>query len=296
MASFIWITEQEKKDNTNTIWLIEEPESYLHPNLCENVNKILKDLSKISKVVITTHSLGFVPHSPKEILGTQIESGQTKLTKFKLYSEATEKIRESLGVKMSDFLNLAPYNLFVEGPTDKEYIEKVLDILDKKEVSSEIRKILDKRDQILIYELGGVTQLSGFLKANWQFIVNERKSITILDGDEAGDKVRRELQGYFGKKKIRFEYNKDYISLTNGQAIEYMFPDEWIKELNQEQSSWYKTFSLDFQENLQPFSIHDNKKKQYMTYMLEKAKLEENLEWASKWESLLNIIAKNFEL
>ncbi|WP_210679054.1 hypothetical protein, partial [Pseudomonas chlororaphis] len=45
------------------IWLIEEPETYMHPSLAYQSSKILDQLSSISNVIKTTHSLSFMPQS-----------------------------------------------------------------------------------------------------------------------------------------------------------------------------------------------------------------------------------------
>lgn len=294
LASFVWITKQELLHNQNVIWLIEEPESYLHPNLCDSVLEILNKLSNLSNVIITTHSLAFVPQNPNLIIGTANSNGSTIFNKFTNYNEATNNIRESLGVRFSDFLNLAKFNIFVEGPSDKTYITSVMEKLSKYSISPAIDKLCSIRDQILIYELGGVSQLAGFLKANWEFIQKERNSIVVFDGDDAGDKARRELQGYFSNKSIPFTHNSDFLTIKNGFAIEYMFPDEWIKILYSEHNSWFVNYSLDFEGNLQPFKIKDEKKENYMNYMLEKANIQSDYNWANKWVLLLGIISKKF--
>lgn len=72
-------------------------------------------------------------------------------------------------------------------------------------------------------EFGGVSQLGGFLKGCYEFISKDVPVISVFDGDEAGVKERTRLQSYFGKKQIRFESNKDYISVRSGFAIEGLF-------------------------------------------------------------------------
>ena len=64
LASFLWITKEEAKISKNTIWLIEEPESYLHPELAESCHRMLEKLRSESLLVTTTHSLGFVNQDP----------------------------------------------------------------------------------------------------------------------------------------------------------------------------------------------------------------------------------------
>lgn len=59
LSSFKWITQQQK--NKNVIWLLEEPETFMHPSLAQKCSKILEQLSEISTVIKTTHAINFIP-------------------------------------------------------------------------------------------------------------------------------------------------------------------------------------------------------------------------------------------
>jgi AAA ATPase domain len=119
LASFLWITKEEEKINKSTIWLIEEPESYLHPELADSCFKMLERLREKSLLVTTTHSLGFVNQDPSMVVGTICNSGETKINQYETYVEATYSIRKSLGVRFSDYYNLGLMNVFVEGKSDR---------------------------------------------------------------------------------------------------------------------------------------------------------------------------------
>src|SRR5699024_9656332 len=51
LASFLWITKEELNLKKRTIWLIEEPESYLHPQLAESCHRMLEQLRSESLLV-----------------------------------------------------------------------------------------------------------------------------------------------------------------------------------------------------------------------------------------------------
>lgn len=296
-ASFEWITKQEFSDGMSVLWLIEEPESYLHPKLYEKVNSILSNLQKITQVVKTTHSLSFVPNSNKGVLGTELQDGQTKMLTYNTFQEATQSIRDSIGVKFSDFLNLAEYNLFVEGITDKQYIDKVLEELDSiEEIDSNIRKLVKMRKDILVYNLDGTSQLEGFLRANWKFIKRERKAVSIFDGDQAGKKAIRNLNSYLNRNTIPFNANQDYIILSDGFEIEYLFPDDWIMEVHNEHPGWFESYALDMEDKIISLEIMDGRKNKYMSYMFRKIETSECNDWISKWLILLGKIANIFGL
>ncbi len=136
---------------------------------------------------------------------------------------------------------MSEYNIFVEGITDKEYIELVLSKLaeDYENLSDSLKHLVDMRENLLIYDLGGTSHLVGFLRFNWRFIKNERNAISVFDGDDAGKKAVRELNGYLNGTGTSFNANQDYIMLPNGFEVEYLFPDEWIKQANEEHKGWF---------------------------------------------------------
>lgn len=130
LAAFRWITKQEMADGKKVLWLLEEPESYLHPHLASNCNAILDNLSKDSTVIKTTHAMAFVPQDPAHVSGTLLnEKGRTEVRSYKTFSEAVSEIRSSLGIRFSDFYNLDLYNVFVEGPSDREVFQWFLGLV-----------------------------------------------------------------------------------------------------------------------------------------------------------------------
>lgn len=198
LSSFAWITKQEKALNKTSIWLIEEPESYLHPELANSCNNILKSLSEIAHLVTTTHSLTFVPQEPRNIIGTEIIDGYTRCKSFSTYTDATSSIRNSLGVKLSDFFNLGLLNIFVEGKSDRELFKWVLDTVKPKTKHNSILRYEWKNVRNAEFlDFGGTGAIEGFMKATYQHVYRERPIMLVLDGDDAGDKTRKVLQNFF---------------------------------------------------------------------------------------------------
>lgn len=285
LASFLWITKEEGKLDKNTIWLIEEPESYLHPELADACHKMLEKIRSEALVVTTTHSLGFVSQDPKRIAGTTVDSNNTKVISYPTYLEATASIRRALGVRFSDYYNLGLLNIFVEGKSDREVFQYVLKKLPKEEYSLEYLRKADFLD------FTGVSGMEGFMKATYEFIYHERPVVTVLDGDSAGDKTRRVLQNYLGNKGIPFQSNSDFISLYSGFALEGLFPHEWIKEAYEEHSDWFSEYSVDVGGSLQPFTLKtDKNKEQLRKYLIRKVEESNNFEWVEKFLNVFNVI------
>lgn len=288
MAAFEWITQQEIEAGKSVVWLLEEPESYLHPELVNHSNSIISKLREQSQVIITTHALGFVPQNPKALLGVEREDGWTQIKRYKTYREASQRIRQSLGVQFSDFYNLATYNIFVEGETDREMIQEIIDLLKGNEDVEGMPYITS--NEVGILDWGGVKSLEGFMRATYEFIRAERPCMVMLDGDEAGDKTRRDLQQFFGNKEIGFEANVNFVSVRRGFAMEGLFPDAWIIEMNAEHPNWFKDFSVDASGQLQPFTLKDDNKRSANQFLLSKARSAGSHEWAEKWLDVLRVL------
>ncbi|EGR0148613.1 ATP-dependent nuclease [Vibrio alginolyticus] len=290
LASLTWITSKEHLLNKSSVWLIEEPESYLHPELASSCNLILNSLNEKSHLITTTHSLTFVPQDPVRIIGTGIEDGYTKCKQFPSYRLATESIRNSLGVKLSDFFNLGALNIFVEGKTDRELFKWVLDKVkpqDRGRFKWEHVRASDFLD------FGGTGAIESFMKATYQHVHHERPIVVVLDGDQAGDNTRKNLQNFLRNKKIPFESNKQFVMLGQGLTIEGLFPQRWISDANDNNPKWLKNFGYDMNGALLPFTYNgeDNKRK-LRDYLMARAENENNIKWASNFIKLFDHIEK----
>ncbi|MBP1301445.1 ATP-dependent endonuclease [Curtobacterium sp. 1310] len=285
-ASFAWITKQEKKAGFVPIWLIEEPESYLHPELSKAVHKMLNNLAKESLVLSTTHALAFVPVDVGRVQGVELDKTgrRTVISKFETHMDATRRIRDSLGVQFADYYNLSAVNVFVEGPSDRELIHWAIKLLDAD--GSEYPLLA----RSLVEEFGGVKQLEGFLKATFEPITRERALVSVFDGDLAGQNSRQALQQFFGQKSVDFKPNLHFVSIRNGFAIEGLFPDAWMIEMHDEHGGWFETYSVDSAGDLEPFRISSGKKANAIGYLRARAEMEEDLAWSSRWASLLGAV------
>lgn len=290
LAAFNWITSEELSDGKEVIWLLEEPESYLHPELASQCDRLIDNLRAKSHVICTTHSLGFVPQDPAQVVGVVRDNGWTKVSRFKTYHEATDRIRKSLGVRFSDFYNMNHFNVLVEGETDREYLSFFCDKLRENALAS-VFPILTSRS-ISFLDQGGVAGLSGFVRATYQFVREERPCVVVLDGDSAGDKARRELQNYLGNKRIPFASNRNFVIVRDRFAIEGLFPDAWIIETYEAHPGWFDDFSVDSAGALLPFSIADGSKRQFMNEIVARAQSQPDLAWADRWITFLTVLER----
>lgn len=285
IASFLWITQEIKRQGKNVIWLLEEPESYLHPDLSASCLRILAELEKESLVIKTTHSLSFVPQDPDKIKGVTLSAnGRTEVSSYKTYVEATSSLRKNLGVRFSDFYNLSLYNVLVEGPSDREIFAWFLTMAP----AATYQWPALRQAQFLDY--GGVKFLSGFLRATYQFLNKERSCVAVFDGDDAGVREYKDLQGYFGQIKVPFQANNEFVVVRNKFPIEGLFPDKWIVDAASEHQNWFKSFTVDASGELAPFDIHDNHKGQLQNVLMQRAKNEPNFDWAKRFLDVCNAV------
>lgn len=281
-AAMTWITNQETSRDKSVIWLLEEPESYLHPALSAACSRLLLQLGATASVLRTTHSLSFVPTDPKAVRGAERQGDKTVVVTYKTSFEAGASIRQALGVKFGDYYGLSEYSVFVEGPSDREIL---LWFLSKVDVSSypTVRRAG-------IQDFGGVKHLSGFLRATYSLFCKEVASVSIFDGDDAGAKERKDLQQYFGQKKIPFRANEEFVSVRDRFAIEGLFPDEWIVAIHSRRPAWFETYSVDVAGNLEPFRVKDERKAELIRVLKGVADDQPDQKWASRFVQVMDAI------
>lgn len=263
-ASLHWIDERIKESGQHPVWLIEEPESYMHPELAHNSKDMLRKLSRKSTSVVSTHSMQFIPKTAEGIHGFSVSSSGTKIDRFIKFEDACNSLKRSLGIRFSDYYGLADNNIFVEGKWDVYIIKECVNKI--QELSNTPLPLISES---LVIEKGGTTGLAGFIKAVYEHVRKEVAAVTLLDGDSAGVKARTDLQGFFSGRG-EFVSNRDFVSVRSGYEMEAMFPDQWIIECHSDHEGWFQSWSVDASGIVEPFSIKDNSKEKYAKYMCKK--------------------------
>lgn len=103
---------------TQFIWLIEEPETFMHHDLQRKTYSKLRDYAKEGQIFITTHSPVFLDkrnashalHVTKDKSTTEIKTINTQ--------KLMEVVGGSLGVSLQDFTHFNRFNILVEGDSD----------------------------------------------------------------------------------------------------------------------------------------------------------------------------------
>lgn len=258
-----WVTRQHA--DSIVIWLIEEPETYMHPSLAYKTCKILDKISEVSTLIRTTHSLSFIPGETEHINGVELckLKDNTLINKYKSYHDATQAIRSSLGVRFADFFGLSEFNIFVEGETDEEYLRTAI----KNYELRNGRRLLIGSAHVRFLSFGGCTELAGFLRANYSKLSKEVVAVSLFDGDAAAQEQITRLEQYFGEKG-GFNSDRDYTIIPANGEIESVFPEEWIKQIHADHPSWFQPFRLDAAGDISIFKIKSGYKRKFMDVVL----------------------------
>ncbi len=178
----------EKKKGNNIIYLIEEPETYLHPSAQEDLLAAFRDLSDDNQIIITTHSPIFAGATDHSAILLCRKDGQS------VYEYATsenkkgfiDKIVLELGIKPS--YNLRDYHekiVFVESPNDSKFFEIICEKL--------LDKSILRREKILVLPFGGGEDIESFLNIDY-FDASGRDLYLIIDSDKHDNKQEKQNQ------------------------------------------------------------------------------------------------------
>lgn len=196
----------EERKKSGALFLIEEPEMFLHPQMQRSLYKTIRNLSATNQIIYTTHSPHFVtiPEYDEIFIISKNENG-TKINKSSLEktSDIEEKFIKELDPERNE-LFFAKKVLLVEGDTEKlvlpEYAKR--ENLDFDNVGS------------TIIEVGGKRNLKSFANLVLSFniplgIIYDTDCSDINDEVEE-KKLNEELENYKTKGVFVWSFDKKY--------------------------------------------------------------------------------------
>jgi predicted ATP-dependent endonuclease of OLD family len=241
VARFRYLAEKDK--GANVIYLIEEPETFLHPTAQADLLNALKELSNENQVIVTTHSPVFAGATSINGLVLCTKEGQST------YLNAKEGEDPEFLMKVIDELGIRPnYNLrdnfekilFVEGQDDSTFY-KIL-----------CHKILeqDLENKVLVLPTGG-SSIDSFINISY-FKKNGRALFLILDSDKGLAENNPEKIAIQQKRTQRFNDNFGQSYLLKKSNIEsYLHPRAIERRYNNIEQNEIHFFDDD--ENLNSF-------------------------------------------
>jgi len=176
VARFRYLAEKNK--GQNIVYLIEEPETFLHPSAQEDLLGAFRDLSEDNQIMITTHSPVFVGATDinSVVLCTKNEQSIYEFAEEGNEQPFLESIIAELGVKPS--FNLRDVHekiVFVESKNDANFFNILAEKLLDRDFLSDPR--------ILVLPFGGGEDIDSFLNINY-FDNSGRELFLIIDSDK----------------------------------------------------------------------------------------------------------------
>jgi predicted ATP-dependent endonuclease of OLD family len=184
VARFRYLAEKNK--GNNIIYLIEEPETFLHPSAQEDLLNSLNDLSEDNQIIITTHSPVFTGSTDYDsvILCKKEEQSIYEYADEDKKSDFIMHIVDELGIKPS--YNLRDHHekiVFVESKNDAMFYDLIC------------KKFLDKNllnnNKILVLPFGGGEDIESFINIDY-FDKSQRDLFLIIDSEKHQNKQEKQ--------------------------------------------------------------------------------------------------------
>lgn len=209
----------QKFTKRTPILIIDEPDVYLHHGLQKKLMEHFNELVKKSQIIITTHSPSFIDsYSLKNVFLLDLEIGKEQLykrTNKYFYPLKTilvdiekengqRKIRDYLGIDLDDYELLDPYNIIVEGDSDKKYLAETAKFFGLKPPNIIATHGVSKYERTL-----------DFYNSFYQDKELNPKIRIILDNDQAGRDVYKKIhkkieRGIFSNLNLKCEFIPRY--------------------------------------------------------------------------------------
>ncbi|PNQ76789.1 hypothetical protein BA950_06070 [Erythrobacter sp. SAORIC-644] len=227
----------EDVDWSSSVLCIEEPENNLHPSLLRRVLSFLSDLRQELgfTLIITSHSPICIDWASRrddtQILHVTHSNGESVVKSALGYAE-NSGILDDLDVRASDILQ-ANGVIWVEGPSDRIYINKWIDIYTNGFLKEGLHytvmfyagKLLSHLDALSPTESSTLISL----------LTINRNLALVMDSDrhlgKTGAKARLNINET--KRRIRDEIkeNRGFIWITEGREVENYIDHEVLRQL-----------------------------------------------------------------
>lgn len=234
VARFRYLAKKNK--GLNIVYLIEEPETFLHPSAQNDLLNAFRDLSEDNQVIITTHSPVFAGATNIEsVILCKKDNGST----YEYHSANGQEIFinnivKELGIKPSYNLRDCHEKIvFVESHNDARFYDLVCQRL--------IGNNILNNEKVLVLPFGGGEDIDSFLNINY-FDNSGRDLYLIIDSDKHQNKLAQQTQ-----RAHNFQHTKQkgqaYV-LKRSCIENYYHPRAFERKYNLPQNS-FPTIGLD---------------------------------------------------
>lgn len=203
----------EERKKKGALFLIEEPEMYLHPQMQRSLYKTIRKIGETNQVIYITHSANFVtiPYFDEIAIVSKNENGTfAKQSSLNINDGLRNKFLKDLDSERNE-LFFAKKVLIVEGDTEKmafPYFAK------------RMGKDLDRVGTSII-EVGGKRNLIDYVELALSFEI----PVGVVYDTDSSD--------FAGKKDEEIEYNKSIESFLKKGVQVYSFNKNYENELRE---------------------------------------------------------------
>lgn len=204
--------------HTHHIFLIEEPETHIHPELQRHLIRYVRRLNNGNQYIITTHSPVLIDSlSEATTFRIELDGGSTRIERCHTEQDLC-RVLDALDLRASDILQ-ANLVIWVEGPTDRMFLNHCLKLLNPS-LTEGIHY------QILCY--------GGKLLSHLTMAEDERDLINILKLSRNAvvvcDRDTESIEQPIGETKARLQKDCEALGamfwLTAGRELENYFSDQ----------------------------------------------------------------------
>lgn len=186
MALLEFKKDQSLINNSQTIYLLDEPDTHLHVKAQMHLVDTLKDLERSeNQVILTTHS-PFILNSvkPSQVRALKRDQNSTIVSSISNVDQNSKiiSIIKDLGVENTD-LFFSRKIIIVEGATEKNFIESHYKARTQSTLSSGLIKVID---------IEGINNIPGFTRAILEF--HKVTAIFLLYDNDASEEMKRLIQ------------------------------------------------------------------------------------------------------
>jgi predicted ATP-dependent endonuclease of OLD family len=218
-------TYGEIEKHTDSIFLIEEPEVYLHPDYQRKMFSVLREIASDNQVVYTTHSPIMISDLwDNSVRLVVLEKGETIIKDIDI-----DGVIEELGIKYEDILNTQVV-VFVEGDQDKIFYDRIVDKL-LSEQGIDIKKNKKRIIQFIPSDSNRTINHYAYLRiCTSEFVSSEFFIIIDSDGLDCDDRKNIQIDKIMekldkGNKKVERKELEQKIRVLKKYAIESYFLD-----------------------------------------------------------------------
>jgi AAA15 family ATPase/GTPase len=189
---------------------IEEPELHIHPLLQKKLMQLLAQTNNL--FLITTHSASLIDIEDSAIYNVQLTNGLSQIASAVSASETRSALHD-LGYRPSDLLQTNSI-IWVEGPSDRIYLQKWISIADPSLREGVDYSIMFYGGRLLAHLSASEETVGGFI----ELLRLNRFSSIVIDSDKRS--TQSELNATKQRLIAEIQANSGVAWITSGREIE----------------------------------------------------------------------------